>query len=166
MVHVDYDVNTSSQFFGQTGDGLVEPPRFYEGIRFQRGFGQQGRGVLGVLSKAWRYLVPLAKKYIGPIAKEAAKALGEEGLEAGQKILADIAKGQDVKDAVVTQGTQALKTLVKRAGGRLQQAGSGRGSKKKAKASRKRSLSNLHLVGRSVLESAVKKKRNENLGFY
>lgn len=167
MVHVVYDVNAAGHFFNVQSGGGDSP--FFEGVRFQRGYGRQhGNGVLGVFRRALRYLkpiaqriLPLAKEYITPMANEAMKAIADEGLDAGQKILAGIAQGGDSKDAVVTEGTKALKNLVKRAGVSLQQKG--KGKKRKAP----RSVSNLHLVGRSVLASAAKKKRLKNtLGLY
>lgn len=178
MVHVIYDYNSAG-----LSDAAQEGGSFYEGFRFQRGFGyaychqQTGRGVLGIFSRALRQLVPLvrralpfAKQYLAPLAKDAVKAIAEEGLEAGQNALSNIAKGQDVRGAVVTEGTQVLKKLAKRAGARLQeQSGTGRrggggGVKKKKAAPKKklvpvRSAAYANLVGRSVLESAAKQKR-------
>lgn len=176
MVHTVYDVNSTGYFFGQTatvpqvGGGFFEGTPylrgygFFEGQRYLRGFGgyQQGRGVGSMLMRAWRYLLPRAKEYLGPLAKEATKALTEEGLSAGSRILEDIGKGQSLGEAVQTQGTAAAKRLAKRAGKRLEQAGSGR----KRRASN-RSVKNLHVVGRSVLQqAAIKKRRQNTLGTY
>lgn len=164
MPHVRYDINKLISLADlQYGAGN------FEGFRFQRGTRHfmRGGGILGVLGKAWRYLVPLAKHHLKPLAKSALKALAEEGLEAGSKALADIARGKEVRDTIVTEGTQALKNVAKRAGTKLQQAGSGKKSKRKLIAPKKRSLNTLHLVGRSVLEKTAKKKRRpQTLGLY
>ena len=180
MVHVIYDVTAPVHFFAlpQTGSGAVQVGEgpYFEGLRFQRGYGRpmSGRGVLGVLSKFWRVLKPFAKKHIAPIATEAMHALTEEGIGAGKKILQNIESGANPKEAIVTEGTTALRNLVKRAGTRMTQAGSGRrrkpaGSKRKQATKRRgaRSIANLHLVGRSVLDSAIKKnRRKQTLGLY
>lgn len=134
----------------------------------QRGFGrfQKGNGALArLLSRAWRFIVPLAKEAgekLGPIAKEAFKAVKDEGITAGSKILDDIAHGKPVEAAIKTTGTSALKNLSKRAGNRLVQAGSGKGRSKPTtttRPKRKRSLKNLHYVGKSVLASVAKKRK-------
>lgn len=173
MVHEFYDVNAVHNLFDtfdpcqQTGSGGDQQP-IYRGVRFHRGYGyQRGGSVVGVLSKVWRYLKPMARKYIAPVAKEALNALKEEGIEAGKNVLTGLAEGKDAKDALVVEGTQALKKLAKRAGKRIEQAGSGKVHKKRPRKPAKRSVSNLHLVGRSVLESSIAKKNSKkNLGFY
>lgn len=161
MVHEVYDVQALGNFFDQTGGGP-----YYEGFRYQRGSGmQRGRGLGTLLSRAWRYLLPKAKEYIAPLATEAMRAIGQEGLQAGSRMLEDISKGADVKETIVNQSTKAVKKLAKRAGSRLEQAGSGR--KKRKIAVSKRSVKNLHLVGRSVLErAAINQRRKNTLGSY
>lgn len=163
MPHVIYDVNRETSFFdppGQTGAG----DDFFEGIRYQRGFGyrrrgQSGNGVVGVIHNAWKLAKPYIKKYLAPLAKEALKALADEGLERGQKVLSDISQGHNLKEALAEQGAIAVKNLAKKAGSKLVQAGSGRKGT--------RTLSNLQLVGQSVSERAAKKGRiNENLGLF
>lgn len=163
MPHELYDVNSSGLLAGSyyNSDNLVQMGQgpTYSGFRFQQGYGgyrrrQRGRGVGGVLKKVWKYLAPMAKKYLGPLAKQALTALAEEGLDAGQKVLSDVKQGTDLKEAVVTQGTEAFDKILKRAGSSLQaQRGSGKRSP------RKRSVTTLNLVGRSVLDSAAKKSR-------
>jgi hypothetical protein len=152
-----------TRFFEQTGSGH---DNFFEGVRYQRGFGyrrrgQYGRGVLGVLTKAWRFLKPYASKYLAPLAKEALKAISDEGLERGQKVLADISSGHNVQEALAQQGAVAMKNLAKKAGQKLTQAGSGKRKKNP------RTLTNLELIGQSVSERAAKKGRvNESLGLF
>lgn len=169
MPHVLFDVNKPGNDYFQTSHFLQEGSGFFQGMRYQRGNGvQRGGGVMGVLSKAWKYLGPLAKKYVAPLAKEALQALADEGMETGQKVLSDVREGKDLGDVLKSQGKQAAKNLMKKAGARLTQAGSGRVRKKpKPKKISKRSLANLRLVGQSVLASAAKRGRAANtLGLY
>lgn len=167
MVHEIYDVTLPIGYFSvQSGSGP-----FFEGMRFQRGYGRSlyGRGVLGVLSKFWKYMKPLATKYVSPLAKQALKALTDEGLDAGSKILTNITKGVDPKEAVITEGTQALKNLSKRAGATLTQAGSGK-KRKTAKRKGKQPLTwadfEMNAIGRPIKKNIVRKIRQQNLGLY
>lgn len=181
MVHTRWDPNTTGLITqSQSGEGVFE---FHEGPRFQRGFGyrrQVGRGLIGnVFSRAWRFLVPMVKKaaeYVKPMASDALSALAVQGAMSGSKALGEIAKGKKVKEAVKTEGTEALRQLVRKAGQRLQQEGSGSAlppgigdhqqqGKGRHRGRKKRSLSNLHFVGRSVLESSAKKKRGGRTAF-
>ena len=153
MPHVFYDVLNAAvpPFDMQIGDG-----DYFVGHRWQRGYGfrrQYGRGVGTLLMKAYRYLMPLARQHLGPLAKQAASALAQQGAESGSKILSDIAKGEDPREAMITHGTEGLKNLATKAGQRLMQAGQGRKRRKQ------RSVSNLRLVGRSVAQSAAKRRR-------
>ena len=167
MAHIRYDVNRVPAYVIQTGGN-------YAGFRFQRSYiPQRGRGIGGVLARAWRYLLPLAKTHLKPLAKTALKAIGEEGLEAGQKFLKDIAEGKDAKESVITEGTEALKNLMKRAGSKLTQAGSGakrkrlNGNSNRTRRRSRPSVANLHVVGRSVLEKTARKRRRpQNAGLY
>lgn len=163
-MHEYYDVNATGHFFViQEGSSYDDFP--YRAMRYQRGFGhyQTGRGILGSLGRMWKYLIPVARKYIAPIAKQALNAIGEEGVEAGAKILTNISKGADPKDALMSEGTQAFKKLATRAGKRITEVGQEGSGKRRRK--KTRSLSNLHLVGRSVLENSVRKK-GANLGLF
>lgn len=190
MPHVVYDVNKfvdylersnqlqqgASHSIPQDGSGI------YTGFLHQRGgigpysFGpvppQHGRGVLGVVKKIAGYLGPWAESYLKPIAIKALKALADEGMDTGQKLLGDIAEGRNVKEAVTSRGSTAAKNLIRKAGAALQeQAGSGtkrrRAGVYKKKRKQNTRLSNLHLVGRSVLEAAARRGSNtDNLGLY
>lgn len=158
MPHEIYDVNKVPQFFDQVGQGP-----YLELERWQRGYGrrpQRGRGILGIGKRIWTGLKPYFNKYIMPLARDALSAISSEGLDAGQKVLESLSKGEPIKEALTTAGTQAAKNLVKRAGVRLQQEGSGK--------RKPRSRSTLRLVGQSVLESAANKRgrRKNTLGLY
>ena len=170
MPHEVYDINCPTPIYrdqsGEGGSGFFEGMRFQRGYGFPtRGLGQRGGGVLGVLQKAWKYLGPLARKYVAPLAKDALKALSDEGLDAGQKILSDISHGIPIKEAMVETGTKAAKNLAKKAGARISQMGTG--AKRGVTHRKRRSLSNVHLVGKSVLESAAKRRRRgDTFGLY
>ena len=159
MGHTLYDVHQRGAYLAQVGSG------FYEGVRFQRGFGysyryQLGNGIGSLAVKSWghlypliqKHVVPFVKEHVVPLAKKALAALGKQGAESGAAALADIATGKDVGEAVRTHGTEGLKSLARQAGSRLTMAGSGRGRKR-------RSVSNMHMVGRAVLENAARRNR-------
>lgn len=189
MVHSFYDVNKFSDYLElsnrlQAGE-LQAGGNIHRGILRQRGIGpytfgpvppQSGRGVLGVVRKIADYLGPLAASYLKPIAVKALKALASEGMDTGQKLLGDLAEGKHIKEAVTSRGSQAAKNLIRKAGVALQEQG-GSGVKRrrtsvsggyiKKKRRNNTSLSNLHLVGRSVLEAAARRGReSDNLGLY
>lgn len=160
MVHVIYDVAATGRFPPAQFGGIP----YFEGIRYQRGFGvyrtQVGHGVLTrFLTRAWRYLVPLAKTHILPVASAAAKAIATEGAKAGANVLDEVAEGRNVSEALKTEAPLVARRLAKRASTHLKQ----KGGKRKPK----RSLNNLHFVGRSVLESTAKKRRQaQTKGIY
>lgn len=161
MPHVFYDINTRAGIFDQTGEGSYDGP-YFRGTLFQRGYGRQrqvGYGVVSLMKKAWRYLKPYAQKYAAPLAKQALGAVTKTGGEAVANFIQDVVQGEDPKTALVTRSTEAAKALSRQAGEKLTQMGSG--TRKRKGAIKKPSLANLHLVGRSVLESAAKRR---NLG--
>lgn len=104
MVHVIFDVNSPDyeKFFNvQYGAG-----RYYEGIPWQRGRGQRGRGAGKILKSTWRYLQP----HLERIGKE----IGKEGLDAGMRVLASLAQGAKPKEAIITEGKLAAKNLLQK----------------------------------------------------
>lgn len=157
MVHTIYDIHKPHVHFfdGQIGSG----EEYFSGLKFQRGYGRRmyGHGVFGLVGKALRYIMP----HIAPLAKTAASALLNTGADAGAKILQDIARGEDAKASFATHGGEALKKIARNTGKKISQMGSGRRL-------RKRSVSNLRVVGRSVLKSAAKKRRRvqNKIGLY
>ena len=177
MVHVVFDVNTGrfGDYFPSTsGDSQVGFGEFYKGLRFQRGYGQRGRGIGGILRTVWRFMVP--------IMKDVGKSVGKEGLSAGARILGNIAQGAEAKDAIVTETQKSVRNLAKKAAAHLDdQSGSGtkrqsgKGSqrgggpnKRRRKTVRGRSRNTTTLVGRSVLipASKTKRRRVDSLGLY
>uniref|UniRef100_A0A914IC83 Uncharacterized protein n=1 Tax=Globodera rostochiensis TaxID=31243 RepID=A0A914IC83_GLORO len=120
------------QFKKQTGSG---PIAYFEGLpTFQRGYGyflgvprQKGAGVGAVLRNLWRYLRPMisaAKPYAANIATE----LGKEGLETGARVLSQVSKGGDIKEALLAEGKEGAKKLLDKASSSLQK---GRGKRKR-----------------------------------
>jgi hypothetical protein len=157
MGHVKIDVSAKGRLHRQIGSG-PDSYHFYVGKRGQRGFGlrrQRGRGLGSLFRRAWQMFYPIAKKYGVPLVADAAKAVAVEGASTGSKILNDIAQGKNLEQAVHDEGVQAVKRLAKKAGTRLQQMGSGKP---------RRTVKNLHVVGRSVLASTAK-RRNQGKSF-
>uniref|UniRef100_A0A914H6X4 Uncharacterized protein n=1 Tax=Globodera rostochiensis TaxID=31243 RepID=A0A914H6X4_GLORO len=126
MVRVIFDGSNLrlDQFYQQTGSG---PIAYFEGLpTFQRGYGyflgvprQKGAGVGAVLRNLWRYLRPMisaAKPYAANIAAE----LGKEGLETGARVLNQVSKGGDIKDALLAEGKEGAKKLLDKASSSLQ----------------------------------------------
>lgn len=137
MVHVIIDTSEVSLDDIQFGGGA-----YFTGVPFQR-----GGGIGGTLLRFWRFLVPLVK----PIAKE----IGKEGLHAGARILDNVADGQRLKDAVVTQGRESVRNLARRV-----QTGSGKRRKRVI-------LSPNSLKGRLCSVSVpTKKLRQDTLGLF
>lgn len=159
MVHELYDVNKSQGTTIQIGSGP-----FFVGNRFQRGYGrsQYGRGFGSILSSAVKWLIPYAQKHIAPLAKSALGAIAKEGIQAGSNILGNVASGQNFKESVKSETKKSIKNLARKAGDKLTQAGSGRKRRRV-----NRSLKNLHIVGRSLLNKSAKKRRKGgNLGLF
>ena len=155
-MHVKYDINTSIAkdllVPNLNGEGFSDK---FVGIPYQRGYGlgycrrQRGQGLGTFLKILW--------KYLRPYASEVGKNIATEGMESGARILQNIAQGTNVKDAVVTEGTQVLKKIARKAG--FKQEGSG--------IRKKRTVKRVRVVGRSVSNKAARKKRRfDSLGFY
>ena len=158
MPHEIYDVNKRISHWGNRGQ---TGGAFYKGYRFQ-----VGRGVLGVLGRYMKYIIPWVRQNIAPMAQDAYHAIKQEGLEAGSKVLSEIAKGQDPKEAIVTEGTEALKNLVRKAGTKMKGGGRRKSTKSRGVSKNARSLSHLHAVGRSLLNSSAKRGRSKELSLY
>lgn len=145
---------------------------YFEGApTFQRGYGyflgiprQKGAGVGAVLRNLWRYLRPMiaaAKPYATNIAAE----VGKEGLERGARVLAEAAKGGDVKEALLAEGREGMKTLLDKASASLQK---GRGRRRRKRGTKAEIiLKPTDIVGQTVPQRALlKKKRFDSLGYY
>lgn len=92
------------------GSGLDGGSRYFQGIRYQRGF--------GLMASVGRFLMP--------IVRNIASSAGEQAIQAGRNVLEDVAKGRSIQEAVAEHGSQGLQTVAKK----LQQCGKGRRRKK------------------------------------
>lgn len=152
MVHVIFDPSSVrlSQYGGE----------FYVGKLYQRGRGRYGAGVGDIFRNLWRYLKPLAKS--------AVKLVGQEGAEAGARILSNIAQGANLKETFETEGKQGVKKILDAASRRLQE---GQGLTRKRKQRRQRTsviLKPEDFIGKSLSKTRIdrKQKRKDTLGFY
>lgn len=131
MTHVFIDpnnLNWQGLVAAQEGRGPAlasQQSRYFQGSRYQR-----GAGVLGTIGR-----------FLLPIAKNLASAVGEQGLAAGTKALSDISQGKNVKEALLEHSKQGLANIA----GKLQQCGKGKrkrgrpkGVKNKSKSGSKR----------------------------
>ncbi|KAL3123684.1 hypothetical protein niasHT_002766 [Heterodera trifolii] len=154
------------QFKKQNGGGV----NVFEGApTFQRGYGyflgvprQKGAGVGSVLRNLWRYLRPMvsaARPYAANIAAE----IGKEGLETGARVLNEVSKGGNIKDALVSEGKEGAKKLLDKASSSLQK-GSGRRKRKGGRKKAEIILKPSDVVGQTVPQKALlKKKRFDSL---
>jgi hypothetical protein len=142
MVHVIFDgSDVKLENFFQVGTGVADLS-FFEGVpaRYQRGYGyfggnyhQRGHGMGDIFRSLWRVLKPFGMNIgtaLAPMAKEAGKALGEEGLATGARVLNEMVQGKNVKDSLAAEGREGVKRLLDRASSRLQR-GSGGGRRRK-----------------------------------
>ena len=167
MVHIPFDTRTvtyDDHFFQIGGGGLIpsddhellkEPlTYFHGGSTFQRGYGRQvGGGIGDVLRGIWRFFLPVIRR--------AGTTVGREALSTGERILDKIAEGENVKEAVITEGKKGIDTLLEK--GR-KQIGSGAIERR-----RKRLPTSIHqtIVGRTVIKPPIKKKKRiDTFGLY
>jgi hypothetical protein len=192
MVHVIFDGSEVKleNFYGenQIGGSSSSSISYFEGLplKYQRGYGyfmgvprQRGHGLGDVFRSIWRILKPLGTA-LAPMAKEAGRAIGQEGLATGARVLTDLVEGKTpVKDALTTEGREGVKRLLDRASTRLQR-GSGRGGRAK----KNRVSSGVMLMpgdivsGHSIVKRSLKRgkgggkvyntkrQRIDSLGFY
>ena len=171
MVHIIFDGSTMSlDDYFQTGGGVS----FYEGLPlYQRGHGffvgdalrQRGHGLGDIFRSFWRILKPMAKS-LSPIVASAGKAIGQEGLATTARVLSDVVGGQDLREAVASQGREGIKNLADRASRKLQK-GSGRKLKRKRSARGQVIFKPSEVVGKVVPAKALSKRRRiDILGHY
>jgi hypothetical protein len=70
---------------------------------------------------------------MAPIAKEAGRAIGQEGIATGARVLNELVQGREAKDAIASEGQEGIKRLLDRASARMQR---GSGGKKRGASSR------------------------------
>jgi len=155
MVRERFDGSTVRLDNFQLGSGYS----YFEGLPpYQRGYGllqasQRGSGLANIFKSVWRFLKP-AVKQLAPVLSEAGKAIGEEGLAATSRVLNDVVKGGNLKEALSTEGREGLQR--------------GRGKKRH---NRKKTvvIKPSDLIGATVPIQAVqrnKKKRSDIFGQY
>lgn len=165
MVHEIFDptsVHLDDGYFHQTGSGGGKG--YFEGLPpYQRGYGwfagmprQRGEGIGDIFRSLWRVLKPLAKSTLS----SAGKAVGQEGLAATARILNDVVQGGDLKQSLVSEGTEGVRNLLGRAERKLAASQKG-GGKKKRKSINKVILKPEDVVGRFVPAKALGRKKNK-----
>jgi hypothetical protein len=191
MVHILFDgggIRLDNFYQSGTGTSVGSGGgSYFEGLplKHQRGYGyfaglprQRGHGLGDVFKSLWRVLRPMATA-IAPMAKEAGKAIGQEGLAAGARVLNDLVQGKEAGEALSTEGREGVKRLLDRASTRLQK-GTGpagrRGGARKYKSGnsivlKPGDLVTSHSILRGKRKQLPKKKntkrqRIDNLGFY
>ena len=177
MVHVIFDgsIRNVDLPLQQSGGGVLSfqgYPLYQRGHGYFMGFPRQrGHGLGNLFKSLWRFIRPIASnlgKAAVPLVKSAGRAIGEEGLATGARIINDIVEGKNIKESLVDEGREGVRKLLEKASNKLQkQEGSGLIRKK-----RKRGSSFIrterHLIGRSVPRKALenKKQRVDSLGYY
>jgi hypothetical protein len=115
---------TSSGGGGGGGEQLVgNGAAYFQGMPpYQRGYGayftgvphQRGAGIGTVFRKFWRFLKPLTQS-LGPVMSSAGRAIGQEGLATTARVLSDVVQGNELKNALETEGRQGVRNLLGRA---------------------------------------------------
>jgi hypothetical protein len=134
---------------------------------------QRGAGVGSVLKNIWRYLKPLAAS-MHPIASNAAREIGKEGLAATARTLGDVAKGGDLKEALGNQVKQSTQTLLEKAQNKLKGGGRGQSGKGRVKRGTKNGRANGRRKASVIIKpdytvpgrALIKKRRVDSLGYY
>uniref|UniRef100_A0A1I8BJI2 Uncharacterized protein n=1 Tax=Meloidogyne hapla TaxID=6305 RepID=A0A1I8BJI2_MELHA len=121
---IDWDPFLASQDGGARTD-MPEGSRYFQGTRYQRGF-----GLFGTVGR-----------FLMPIVKNLATSAGQEAVNAGKNILEDVSQGRSVSEALKQHGSEGLQKV----GKKLQQCGKG---KRKRKPKQKLIIENLGKKGR------------------
>lgn len=87
---------------GANSGGAAASYGIFRGVPYQRGSG---------VGSVFRSLV----RYLMPFGREVGAALGRQGLESGQRILANVLEGRNLRDSLVDEGRVAAKSLMNRA---------------------------------------------------
>jgi hypothetical protein len=115
-VYIDPDkIDWSSFLASQEGGG-----KYFVGTKYQRGYGIFSNTILPGIA---RFLVPIAKNF--------ATSAGQQGIEAGTKILGDMSEGKDFKESLKEHSKQSLEKLADK----LKQCGKGKSRRAKSNGS-------------------------------
>lgn len=169
MVHIVFDPSKVSleDLFSQEGSGFYTDQLGYG--YFRGNIFQRGAGFGNLFQSLWRFIVPLARQAgqtLAPLAKEAAREIGKEGLSTASRVLSGIAEGASPAATLQHEGQQGLKNLVSKASAKLQKGG---GVKRRKRTRAGAILKPTDLVGRSVSKTCLTKTtrpRSDGLGFY
>ena len=164
MVHVIFDPNSISLIeFENNQVGYGDYSIFYGARPYQRGFGyyQRGAGISDFFRTLWRVMLPLVKT--------AGKAMGEEALSTGSRILDKVAHGENLKSSVEQEAIKGVDNLIERAASsRRNQTGGG--SIKRKKNRRNQFISTKNLIGKTIKihpsQKSNKRSRSDAFGFY
>jgi hypothetical protein len=156
MVRVDYDperdVDWDSFFTQQVGHGA-----HFVGYDYP----QRGAGLGSILNGLLRYLIPLGKT--------AARAVGREGLATGSRVIGGVLEGRDFKESLKRESRRGLKNLVNKAADRMNQQQDGSGRRRRIS---KKPPSNIKRVKRKAPATtkrrrvAKRPRRGDILGLY
>lgn len=168
MVHIVFDPSkvTLEDLFSQEGSGFYTADQLGCGY-FRGNIFQRGAGFGNLFQSLWRFIVPLARQAgqtLAPLAKEAAREIGKEGLSTASRVLSGIAEGSSPAATLQHEGQQGLRNLVSKASAKLQRGG---GRRKRSRTGA--ILKPADLVGRSVSKTCLTKTtrpRSDGLGFY
>ena len=194
MVHVIFDgTDVRLENFYQLGDGSGSA--YFEGLPLfhQRGVGyfvgsslarQRGYGLGDIFRSIYRALKPMAMKIghtLAPMAKEAGRAIGNEGIAVGARALTDIVQGKEPKAAIADEGREGVRRLIDKANTTLQQKlqrGSGKKRRKKGVGAHVM-LKPDNIIGKAIqfkrplvssakliTQNPPKKQRHDALGYY
>lgn len=171
MVHVIFDPSTVSleDLFNQEGGGLYGVQLGYG--YFRGNIFQRGAGFGNLFQSLWRFIVPLARQAgqtLAPLAKEAVREIGKEGLSTASRVLSNISEGASPAATLQEEGQQGLKNLVSKAKARIQR-GEGGALKRRKRPRPGAILKPEDLIGRSVSKTCLTKTtrpRSDGLGFY
>uniref|UniRef100_A0A1I8BLV4 BPI2 domain-containing protein n=1 Tax=Meloidogyne hapla TaxID=6305 RepID=A0A1I8BLV4_MELHA len=128
MVHILFDTSAvgyddfiQTPLIIQEGSGLEGSSNTYNYFKgaspFQRGYGLQGGAGIGdVLRGLWRFFLPLVRRVGTTVSAEA--------LNTGQRVLERVNQGENIKEALTSEGKKGIDTLLEK-GGLPKQFGSG-----------------------------------------
>ena len=163
MVHILFDTSTlgyddfiQSPLNIQEGSGLENAYTYFKGAPpFQRGYGLQGGAGIGdVLRGLWRFFLPIVRRVGTTVSAEA--------LNTGQRVLERVNQGENIKDALTSEGKKGIDTLLEK-GGMPKQFGSGGSPRKSIKDKRKYSQQNHKIIIGKVNKKRV---RSDAFGLY
>jgi len=163
MVHILFDTSTlgyddfiQSPLNIQEGSGLENTYTYFKGASpFQRGYGLQGGAGIGdVLRGLWRFFLPIVRRVGTTVSAEA--------LNTGQRVLERVNQGENIKDALTSEGKKGIDTLLEK-GGMPKQFGSGGSTRKSIKDKRKYSHPNHKIIIGKVNKKRV---RSDAFGLY